>query len=282
MATFEHLRISLARPASAPLLEQIGHEEAPISRRDYLAGAFGETRSFIHGRHVFGFAPMVAPAGYAAGFFGRGVKLKGKKGLDQKYAPETIQTNDSVLFVIDLADNSQIAMMEHKNTVGSPKAVLDAFLMSLRRGNDGLRDYEPHVKYISSEENYWSAVKRWQGHITQIDFTFIPPNALQSSQKVMDFIREASRDAHSDTLQHRYKSNTGNLNPEAPIIAGSVDVALNGGGETVVKSGGKIIFSSSESKMTTDIPSDEVPTSAEASLIPSFIRRIFGVKDRDD
>lgn len=209
-------------------------------------------------------------------FFGRGVKLKGKKGPDQKYAPETIQTNDSVLFVIDLADNSQIAMMEHKNAVGSPKAILDAFFLALRR-NDGFRDYEPHVKYITSEETYWTVVKEWRGRITQIDFTFIPPNALQSSQKVMDFIKEASRDAHSDTLQHRYKSETGKLNPNAPIIEGSVEVALQGGGEAVVKSGGRVIFSSSESRMTTDIPSDQVPTSAEAPLIPAFIRRIFGL-----
>lgn len=275
MATFEYLRISLARSEAPPIIEHINHDEAPISRRQYLSTAFDRTHSFIHGQHVFGFLPVAAPVGYAAGFFGRGVQLKGKKGLDQKYAPETIQTNESALFVIDLAGDSQIAMMEEKQVVGSPKAILDSFFLYLRR-SDGFRDYQPHVKYIVKEETYWSTVEQYRGRITQISFTFIPPNALNSTQKVMEFIREASKDANSDLLKHQYENKAGRLNPRAPILEGSVDVALKGGGEALVKSGRKIIFSSSSSRQTSDVPNSEVPKSVEeASSIPYFIRKFF-------
>jgi hypothetical protein len=274
MATLEHLRISLARLAPPPIVEILGAEDAPRPRLEYLTLAFGEKRSFIHGQHVFTFVPMAAPTGFAAGFFGRGVKLKGKKGPDQNYVPETIQTNDSALFIIDLADNSQIAVMEHKDSVGSPKAVLDAFFVGLRK-TDGFRDYEPHVKYIATEETFWTAVEAYRGRITQINFTFIPPNALKSQQLVMELIKEAEA-ANSELVKHRYQSSTGKLDPKAPIIAGSVEVASQGGGETVVKSGARIIYSTSENRKTTDIPNDDVPKSAEeSSLISGFIRRFF-------
>jgi len=275
MATFEHLRISLARSEPPPIIEHLGHDEAPVPRREYLLSAFSEKRSFVHGKHVFGFLPAAMPDGFAGGFFGRGVEIKGKKDFDQNYVPETIQTNESAFFFLNLASDSQIAAMEEKRVVGSPKAILDSFFLALHR-LDGFRDYETHVQYMVKEETYWSAVDQYRGRITQINFTFIPPNALNSKQKVADFIKEASQDAHSDLLKHRYESASGKLNPRAPILEGSVDVALQGGGEAIVKSGTNVIFSSSKSRQTTEVPPDDVPKSAEeSSVIPYFIRRYF-------
>jgi hypothetical protein len=282
MATFEHVRISLALLETPPLITKMGAQKDPTPRRDYLVQAFSEKRSFIYNRHKFTFVPMASPAGYAVGFFGRAVKQKGKKGPDQSYAPETLQTNDASLFILNLADDSQVAVMEHKNSVGSPKPIIAAFLYAVRRA-DGFGDYDPHVRYLSNEETYWSVVEEYKGRITQLDFTFIPPNALKSQQTVAEFIKQASQNANSDYLEHKYRSKAGKLNPKAPIVAGSVDVALKGGGEAVVKSGKKVIFSSSKSKMTTDVPTEDVPTSAEETrLLPGFIRRWFaGLKSNE-
>lgn len=279
MATFEHVRISLARQEPPPMIAQLG-EAAPPLRRDYLARAFSQQRSFMNGQNRFTFVPMQSPSGYVAGFFGRGVKKRGKKGPDQNYAPETLETNDAALFILDLSDNSQIAVMEHKNDVGSPRSVLTAFLNAVKR-IDGFRDYEPHVRFISTEETYWSVIDEYRGQITEIGFIFIPPNALKSEETVAEFIKQASHQAHSDTLEHKYHNKNGKLNPRAPIISGSVNVALQGGGEAVVRSGKKVIFRSSESKKTTDVPTEEVPKSAEeSSLLRGFINRWFNWGDK--
>jgi hypothetical protein len=78
-----------------------------------------------------------------------------------------------------------------------------------------------------------------------------------------------------------YRNKHGKLNPKAPIISGSVNVALSGGGEAVVRSGNKVIFRSSESKKTTDVPTEEVPKSAEeSSLLRGFINRWFNWGDK--
>ena len=276
MPRFEYVRISLAQITTGPLFDGVPERRTIPQRGDILRAIFAVRRDFIHHSKKFSFVPMDAPDGYVAGFFGRAVKVRGKSGPDKKYATEIIETNDSALFLLQMAEDSQIAAMEHKQAVGSPKGIIEALLQSLHN-LDGFRDYAPHVQYISSEETYWAAVNENKGTITNITFTFIPPNALKSRETVMIFIADAAKYANVDTLKHTYESKVGAINPEADILAGSADVALKGGGEATVRVGRKVVFSSSQSRKVVDIPNEEVPESSEqSSIVMDIIRKIFG------
>lgn len=278
MPTFEHMRISLARPPEPPMLEIMQDAAVPVPRGTYLREAFRERRDFLHNQKVFSFVPMPTPEGFSAGLFGRQVTVRGKAGPDKKYVPEELSTNDTEMFVLDLADDQQIAAMEHKTNVGSPKAILESFFGALR-SKDGFRDYEPHVRYLSNEETYWSAVDKFRGRISKLEFTFIPPNALKSKETVMDFIRQATQDAGSDTVAHTYSSDAGKINPNANLLEGSAEVALQGGGEVTVKVGKKVVFSSATSKVTTDVTQNEMPADPDDRAgILYIIQRLFKLR----
>jgi hypothetical protein len=275
MAVFEHLRVSLARPGAGPLFDELPEKYVPRDRLDYLTAAFSERRDFIHRQQIVTFLPSEAPAGYAAGYFGRPVTIHGHSGPEDHYEPTDLQTWDLSFLAIDLASDAQIALMQKNQKVGDPRALLKSFFESIRQ-MDGFSDYQIHVINLTSESSYFEAAEKFKGQITKIIFTFIPPNALRSEEKVAIFIKEASEDANNEILRHEYENRSGHLNPTADLLAGSEKVAAAGGGEAVMKSGRRTIFRSKDQKTKTSVSSEELPEAGNELQSLAFVARLFG------
>ncbi len=181
------------------MIEMLDHPEPIPDRTSYLRRAFGEPRNFsIRGR-TYRFVPIAAPEGFVAGFFGRQVMFASFRPRD--LSPTSLEGWDRSLFILDVAADSQVAAMQDVYRVGSPRNVLQNFLKGLT-SEDGFRDYEPHVQYIVEQQSYWRVIEKYAGRITRIEFTFIPPNALRSTEEVMEFIKEASAEANSSVIKH--------------------------------------------------------------------------------
>lgn len=277
MPNFEHVRISLAKWDETPLFLGTPGELSARPRADVLREVFGEQRDFVHRARLITFLPVDSPDGFAAGYFGREIRIHGHTKKESRFEPEDIDTYDLAFFAVDLDADKQTAVVQQNGRVGDPRALLESFFASQPvRGI--ARDYQIHVKHLSSERGYYEAAKEYKGEITKVIFTFIPPNALKSEEKIWAFIEEASREAGSESLRHEYDSPHGNLDPTADLLAGSEKVAAAGGGETIMRSGRKTIFNSVSHKIKTYVSSMDMPESWNKLQIESFINYLFHKK----
>lgn len=279
MATFEKVRINLARTTAPPLVEISGTPEVFRDRREFLVEIFTKRHDFLRGASDtrLSFLPAQAPEGYVAGFFGRESTSTRRKGPDEKYQEVEEENWPLSLLVLDLRSDSQIAWVERNHKVGSPRPLLEAFFSYLSR-REGFSDWKAYIEYIDKEEEYWSVVREHRGEITSISFTFIPPNALEAFDMVSDFIRSAKEESNPDTLTHTYKGEAGQMNPEGEIMEASAKIAMDGGGAAEVRSGHELLYSSrlNRSRTTEHVDDEEMPTPQKPTFVRRVIDRLFG------
>jgi hypothetical protein len=275
MAVFDYVRISLSKPQQTDLLA-LANDVTPegVSRGAWLSQAFGVRRDFFHKGKMYSFLPKGDVEGFATGFFGRDNSGIGRAGPDEDFHEKQLENWDLAFFCLDLAPDSQIALMQYNRRVGSTRAIIYAFLESLVRKTE-FRDWEPHVEFLTREDDFWSAAERFKGQITRLKFTFVPPNALRAEERVMDLVREAKESTNADALTHIYENADGDIDPSGDIVRGSVNVASRGGGSAEIKVGKRTVFSDAQSKQIEELPAKEIPDPEKPITITGFIRNFF-------
>ena len=196
MAIFEKMRISLNRPEMPPLIEQSGIVEEFRSRRQFLIDVFTNPHVFLRPRTEsrLSYLPIEAPDGYVAGFFGRETVIRHRLGPDSAHQQMEEEDWPLSLFMLDLADKSQIAWMERNARVGSPKSLLEDFFLYLLQTTK-YNDWRAYVEYLTREDQYWSVISQFRREITRLSFTFVPPNALEAHDRVMEFLRVVEKES---------------------------------------------------------------------------------------
>jgi len=72
----------------------------------------------------------------------------------------------------------------------------------------------------------------------------VPPNAFESKKEFANFAQKVNINAHSDKARITFMSDTGALDVKTDELTGLAEVALEGAGDALLKSGRKTIFSS--------------------------------------
>lgn len=275
MAVFDYLRVSLSRPIAGGLLELYGVEPEPKkSRAEWFEDAFSERRDFFHRGKQYSFLPRGDAEGFATGFFGRDNSGKGRAGPDDDFQEIQLENWDLAFFCINLASDSQIALMQYNGKVGSTRAIIIAFLESLLKHED-FRDWNPHVEFLTLESSFYDVAERYRGQITQLKFMFVPPNALQATEKINDLIKDAKEQVNAEILTHIYDDPKGKLDPRGEIIEGSVTIASRGGGSAEIKVGKRTVFSDRSSKRTEQVGKEDIPDPERPITILGFIANVF-------
>jgi hypothetical protein len=275
--TFEHLRISLTRPELPPILERIDHREHVVPRREYLERAFGQRREFLHMGRRCAYVPLKAVGEIYAGFFAREVPIR---TADAELHPISYEGWERAFFAIDLDAHKQTFAMQHNLKVGSPRAVLEAFFDTLQNDQE-FTDYQVHIEYLINDETYWRIADQYVGQITQIAFTFLPPNAYKATEKVTQLLQALTPETGTDKTKHVYESKAGHLNPRSDLLAASAEVAIEGAGDLTIKVGGRTVFSSERGRMVTTVANDAIPTPEDPGPLTGLLRRLFGGLVRD-
>jgi hypothetical protein len=272
MPLFEKLRVSLARAFDAPLLSEAGDPNEPLSRTEYLRRAFGEPRKFLRRQDIMTFHPIDAPEGYAAGFFAREQHIPLRHEDLSLYLAENYEP---ALFVISL-DQAQIIWMEDKQNVGGPKQILESFFIHLLRKTP-LKDWSAHVRYFERTDDYWDVVRRCRQEITKVIFRFVPPNAFEGEELAQEFYTELQKEAQNEVLEQTIKGKPGKMNLEGPIMRASAEIAEQGAGERELRGpGNKLLYKSSEGRVTDRVPEDDMPTVQSPNFVRRVIDRLFG------
>jgi len=268
MPKFEKLRVSLVRSDQPPLLTETGHDDAHLSRSEFLRRSFAERRTFLKDQIKFSFHPLDAPNGYAAGFFAREQSISLRH---ENLVPYTAENFEPVLAIISL-DKDQIVWMEDRQNVGSGKSILESFFVFISK-KTALKDWEVFVRYFENKIDYWEAVERYKLDITKVIFRFVPPNAFEGKAWAQKFYTAIQQEAGNDVLEETFKGKPGKMKLDGPLMAASAEIAEEGAGERELRGlRNRVLYSSNEQgRVTASVPEEDMPTVES----PAFLRRII-------
>jgi hypothetical protein len=134
--------------------------------------------------------------------------------------------------------------------------------------------WRPNIEYISNSDDFWTAAKEYAGQISLLNFIFVPPNMLRAKEKIDELVRAASDEAHSEETMLKLKNDQGGLVADGDLVRAAVSTAAAGGGEILMKSGRKTIYSSSKNRKTLEIDPLEIPEPSNVDRVRGFFRRL--------
>lgn len=267
MPTFEYLRVSLA-PGQRSLFD------ADMTRQEFLKEAFGRRWDFTYRKRLYTYDPITIDDGPVGGVVGREIAELHNAGpdthweiIEQKHWPIAYLT-------LDIGEREQIAAFQHHGKVGAPRGLLESLLEHITKTAE-FASWRPAVEFVSSSADFWKAAEAYTGKITSLSFSFLPPNMLRAKEAIDDLVRAASDEANSTETEIKMNNPDGNLVPSGTLVEASVSTATQGGGEVTMKSGKKIIYSSSKNRKTKEIDGDDVPKPSSLEQVRGLFRRLL-------
>lgn len=267
MATFEYLRISLAR-GQASLFEP------ELTRQDFLREVFTRRWDFTYRKRVYTYDPLPDTGDYVGGVIGREIAELRNAGPDTHWQLIEQRHWPIAYLTIDIGEKEQVAALQNHGKVGSPRGLLESLLEHATK-TERYASWRPAVEFVSSAADFWKAASSHVGSITSLSFSFLPPNMLGAKEAIDDLVRAAAEEANSEETELRLKNSDGNLNPSGPLVEASVSTATQGGGEVTMKAGKKTIYSSSKNRKTKEIENDDIPKPSNIEKVREFFRRLM-------
>ncbi len=283
MPTFEFLRLSLSVPTIGDLTKDYDRQEPDITRKEFLTKAFSERLDFFYKKKMYSYVPIpikINRQDTFAGFIGKPVEELVNDGPDNFFALTPSNHYNAAFLAIDVSESRQIIAFEKGHDVGSPHSIISAMLEHYVKKRKGVSWYSD-VEYISLEENFWQAAKKYRGQITELSFEFYPPNGLEGFDDFKKFDRAAKQQANGKSSEYSIKNPDGGVTPEGGFVEDAVEYASEGPGKITMKKGNRTLFNSRNAKRTKDVPESIMPRQGEGERfkILELLEWLFGKKD---
>lgn len=196
MPTFEFLRLSLSVPTAGPL-EGGALEAPPETRSEFLTEVFGSQRKFFHKEKMYIYVPAPDDSlepGVMAGFIGRQRTVLEPDGPEHLFMLTPKDIWRASFLAVDLRDGRQVVAIEKRQDVGVSNTLIEHLIEHVVRQR---KKYSWHtdVEFITREEEFWSVASRMKGRISELSFTFYPPNGLRG----MKWFKEVDKIAKQET-----------------------------------------------------------------------------------
>ncbi|PWE52293.1 hypothetical protein DEM27_31630 [Metarhizobium album] len=273
MAGFEYLRLSLAKPDQMTLLGSDGSPARDITRRFYLERVFNRKRlDFDHYGRTFSFLTYGIFGDILVGRIGRQALEPIHSGPDDDYAIAMIEDWKTAWFLLDLSSSSQLIAMQ--TGMAATKALIESLFASIENKTPG-HEYVAFVEYVSNAQDFWSAVDKYRGRLTRLEFTFVPPNALGLEEEIRAIV-DAAKAVGSEKTKFTHTNSQGALDPKGEYIEAALKTTSDGAGSVEMKAGKKIVFSSAKNRKTVDVPTEDLPASKDEALIGKLTSMLFG------
>ena len=251
------LRLLLVQRDTSPLVLQSGYRYPGHSREEYLKEVFGKTFEFNYRQSRYTYA-FIGQEGLV--LLGRIGRLKSEK-IDQ--GPETGFAETSsprwhaanfLLNTVNSPDGQKIAF-EEIQTVGSPLAVTKGLIENINSiGADA--KWEIIVNPITEEQDFWQMVDKYEGKITEMEFSFVAPNLFGGRDKTTKLLKTWNEENRMQTASLSLHNKTGALNPKSENVREGIDLIASGGGSAKLKTGKQTVYDS-EAKVKKESISDE-------------------------
>ncbi|WP_312419769.1 hypothetical protein [Shinella sp.] len=275
MAVFEFLRLSLARPEQGALLGSDGGPALAITRRAYLERVLEKKiLDFDHYGAQYSFLNYGIYGDTLVGRIGKKVMGSIHTGPDNDYEVEMVEDWKTAWFLLDLSSNSQLIAMQ--TGVASTKGLVTSLFKSIENQTAG-HEYVAFVEYVSNAQDFWSAVDRYRGRLTRLEFTFVPPNALGLEEEIRAIV-DAAKAVGSEKTKFTHTNSHGALDPKGEYIEAALNKTAEGAGSVEMKAGRKTVFSSAKNRKTIDVATEDLPDTKDETLIEKLKSLVFRPK----
>lgn len=269
MAVFEYLHFALSVPPLGPL-DNSERLEPTITREGFLRYLFDNRHDFFHRGALFTYVPARSPMldpSILAGFVGRLTSELENAGPDELFALTPRNRWRASFVAADLSPTRQIVAVEKRGDVGSAHRVMESLVSSATSTAKAGLSWHVDIEYVTRPQAFKEAAERFRGKITELEFTFNPPNALRGFDRFKEFDRLAVRETNAENSQYSLKNPAGGIEAKGDFVESAVDYAHEGAGRVKIKTGKQVAYDSRQSKKTTSVPETLMPREGDAANI---------------
>lgn len=263
MAVFNYLRLSLSTPPVGELL--VGERDNPdVDRQEFLLNMFSARRDFFYSGKQYSYVPLtVDRLSYrVVGLVGRPHEQTVNGPPESLFAPQQSKYHRAAVVVGDLSKEKQIVAMQYRHDVGSPERIITAIAEQFIRERKGF-SWHVDVAYISYEREFWGAVNDYRGTITELRFEFFPPNGVFGFDRWKEFNKKLLEQNNGGKSEYAIKNDDGGLDPKGEFVKEAIEYTSQGPGRAIMKSGRRVIYSSSSERQKAEVPDDLLPTASD-------------------
>jgi hypothetical protein len=273
------LQLFLARRVKeADLFSKLEPER---SRQQFLLDVFTKETRFEHWKRPYVYKPfpsvdVTVDATVAVGVIAKEHTVTIAGPPEEAFVPKEVEDWDTANVLIDASADQQIAAMQP--TVGAAVHIFRSLADHINANNPA-SEWMIAVNPVTTKEQFWGIAEKYKGHISEIDLSFAVPNIWGGQSETEKALKELRTENNAQEVEVKIKNKDGQLNPDSERLRRSVEYIAQGGGTAKLRDDThNTIFSSDneENIITTSIEPDFPIQGADAGMIASLIKRLFG------
>jgi len=266
-------RVSLTERSKGSLFDALSAEsgEEVPQRKNELERVFSKRFDYSPNSRVkMTHFPIQNEDGYFAGVLGRW--MADTRPADEKNPFLEKDSNYWELssYFFNANDDEQVLGIEFNRSISSDHSrIVEAFVEGINKS--GLcKHYKFDIRSLNHDYDFWSAVTNYPKPITSLKFDFVAPNGPNNVEATREAMKMLHDDTNSPTIKQEFCNNEG-VDLNSKEIKARQEYASGGGGETVAKSGKKIVYNSVAQTRSEEVDDTLKPT--------SFGQGLFGLSD---
>jgi len=277
---YHYLRLFVQGKERPPILVMTGGIPEATTRQEYLQKIFSRRIDFNHRKKGFVYVPVgVEEKNGSPVLLGRVGRLR---TLTENQPPEhgfeeILHTGWRAANMLvdsrDFADGQKIAF-QARHDVGRPLSIVASLVEHINEQNPD-SGWSIVVNLVTEKANFWDVYQRNRGNITEAIFTFTTPNILRMRTQLNADLRRASDEHNARTVTESLGNPDGDLELEGQDVEDSLDYIAEGGGNSKLKSGRKILYDSEKDEKYFGIIDDEPLTQENKSTWKRFCDILF-------
>lgn len=245
-------RISLTEKPLGPLLSKVDEVELP-SREDELRRVFSSRfeyspRQGIYMTHF----PIQEEDGFFSGVIARWHHDVRPGDETDPFLEREANYWTRAAYFLNINDDEQVIGVELNRDVASSHRSIVLGLMEGINQQISKQVYKFDAFSLNHEEDFWTAVKSHPAPITSLRFDFVAPNGPNTTEETRKAMKALHKSTNSQQISQEFRNDEG-IDLSSEEIASRQDYATTGGGDTVAKSGKKIVYSSASHVRTEEI-----------------------------
>ena len=277
---YHYLRLSLLEQPPPALLQLANAVPPARSRQEYLSDIFSSRIDFEHRNRQFVFVPIGEEIGLfgrlLVGRIGRSILARENRSPESGFEEVTRPSWRAANIVIDInthSDGQKIAFQRHPD-VGGPPAIAATLINHLNQANPD-SGWVIEVSCIKEERSFWDAVGKFEGRITQAQFTFTTPNVLSIRSNLAEELKDKNERNNAITVTEILRNPRGNLDLGGEDVRDAAEYISGGAGKSKLKVGRDTVYDSESRGTSVEIEDDEPMTIENRPAWKRIVRKLF-------
>lgn len=267
-------RISLSERPVGPLLENV--DQGPIpSREDELAQVFSSKFQYSPRKGVYmTHFPLQEEDGIFAGVLGRWQHDVRPADASNPFVEREANYWDRAAYFLNVKHDEQIIGLEfNRNIASSHGSIITGLIEGINESRFS-RHYKFDAFSLNYEEDFWTAVSNYPAPITSLKFDFVTPNGPNTTEETRKAMKELHKSTNADHISQEFRNEEG-LDLTSDEIKARQGYAAVGGGDTVAKSGKKMVYSSAARVKDVEVSETLRPLGQAISGLAESLRGIL-------